>query len=229
MSDMGDIAKDRELPDTVLATYREIAARFALSSVTAARIKAKRQIARARWSTEPANHPADPIRIRIPRQDWEQGADLAQIKPREQAASSPDTPGIKKSRSARTEAALVELRALLERERARAGAAETAIAELHRELGEQRELTVAAEQRADRLREQLGHAGTALDEVRAGIAALTSDVSWALMRHRMQSFFPALLRELFSQVLHAMFSTGHRQVGSVHRHRDRRGAADRTC
>jgi hypothetical protein len=211
MSDRRDIAGPADTPDTVLATYREIAARFALGSNTAARVKAKRQIARGRWSAAPANHPADPIRIKIPREDWEQGADLAEMTPRAARRAASDTPGIKASRSARTDAALAELRAQLERERARAEAAEALVAELRRELEEQRGLTVSAEQRADRVRGQLGAAEAALDEVRAGMAALTADISWALARYRLQSFVPSLLRELGSQVLHAMFSAAYRR------------------
>ena len=222
MSDRWDIGERPDTPDTVLATYREIAARFALGSSTAARVKAKRQIARGRWSAEPANHPADPIRIKIPREDWEQSADLAETKPRAPRAAKPlDTPGIKAGRSARSNAALAELRALLERERARADAAEAAVADLRRQLEEQRGLTNAAEHQVDRLQGQLGEAEAALDEVREGIAALTSEVSWALARHRMQSFLPALFRDLLGQVLHAMFLSGYRRNDSWFGRRER--------
>jgi hypothetical protein len=54
--------------DYVLATYREIALRFSLGGPHAARTKAKR----AGWSAEPPNHPADPLRIRVPREVWDQ-------------------------------------------------------------------------------------------------------------------------------------------------------------
>jgi hypothetical protein len=53
--------------DYVVATYREIALRFRLGSVRAARTKAQR----ARWRVEPPNHPADPRRIRVPRALWD--------------------------------------------------------------------------------------------------------------------------------------------------------------
>jgi hypothetical protein len=55
----------------VLATYREIAAHFHLSGPNAARTKAKR----ASWKAEPTNHPADPLRIRVPRDAWSQAAE----------------------------------------------------------------------------------------------------------------------------------------------------------
>ncbi|MGH6878521.1 MAG: hypothetical protein ACREHV_14260, partial [Rhizomicrobium sp.] len=175
-----------------------------------------------RWLAEPANHPADPIRIKIPREDWEQGADLAEMKPRATRAAKPSgTPGIKAGRRTRSEAALDELRALLERERARADAAEAAVADLRRQLEEQRGLTNAAEQRADRLRGQLGEAEIALDEVRGGIAALTAEVSGALARYRMQAFLPSLLRDLLGQVFHAMFSAGYRRNDGWFGRRDR--------
>jgi hypothetical protein len=56
----------------VLATYREIAAHFHLSGPNAARTKAKR----ASWKAEPTNHPADPLRIRVPRDAWSQAAEI---------------------------------------------------------------------------------------------------------------------------------------------------------
>ncbi len=51
----------------VVATYREIAARFGLRGADQGRTKAKR----AGWSAEPRNHPADPVRVRVPRAAWE--------------------------------------------------------------------------------------------------------------------------------------------------------------
>jgi hypothetical protein len=55
----------------VLATYREIAAHFRLSGPNAARTKAKR----AGWRAQPTNHPADPLRIGVPRDVWSQAAE----------------------------------------------------------------------------------------------------------------------------------------------------------
>ena len=60
-----------ESGDFVLATYREIAAHFRLSGPNAARTKAKR----AGWIAEPTNHPADPLRIGVPRDVWSQAAE----------------------------------------------------------------------------------------------------------------------------------------------------------
>ena len=53
----------------VVATYREIAAHFGLKGPVQARVKAKR----AGWKAEPQNHPADPLRIRVPREAWNAG------------------------------------------------------------------------------------------------------------------------------------------------------------
>ncbi len=57
---------DADQPDHVIATYREIAAHFRLKGPVQARVKAKR----AGWPSEPQNHPADPLRIRVPRDVW---------------------------------------------------------------------------------------------------------------------------------------------------------------
>jgi hypothetical protein len=54
----------------IVATYREIAAHFGLKGVVQARVKAKR----AGWKAEPQNHPADPLRIRVPQAVWNVGA-----------------------------------------------------------------------------------------------------------------------------------------------------------
>ena len=62
-----------ERGDFVLATYREIAARFSLGGPNAARTKVKR----AGWVAEPSNHPADPLHIRVPRDAWYQAANTA--------------------------------------------------------------------------------------------------------------------------------------------------------
>jgi hypothetical protein len=59
--------EDREEGDYVIASYREIAVRFGLGGPNAARTKVKR----AGWPSEPVNHPADPLRIRVPRTTWD--------------------------------------------------------------------------------------------------------------------------------------------------------------
>jgi hypothetical protein len=51
----------------VIATYREVAAHFGLKGPDQGRTKVKR----AGWPTEPQNHPADPIRVRVPREAWD--------------------------------------------------------------------------------------------------------------------------------------------------------------
>jgi hypothetical protein len=62
------MGNDRGSPDVVIATYREIAEHFGLrSGPDAGRVKAKR----ARWDTEPGNHPFDTVRVRVPRAVWE--------------------------------------------------------------------------------------------------------------------------------------------------------------
>jgi hypothetical protein len=50
----------------IVATYREIAEHFGLKGPDQGRIKARR----AGWGVEPRNHPADPIRVRVPREVW---------------------------------------------------------------------------------------------------------------------------------------------------------------
>jgi hypothetical protein len=57
----------RNSRDTVLATYREIAAHLGLQGPHSARNKVKRE----GWPAEPANHPADPLRIRVPAEVWD--------------------------------------------------------------------------------------------------------------------------------------------------------------
>jgi hypothetical protein len=54
----------------IVATYREIAKHFGLKGPDQGRTKAKR----AGWPAEPQNHPADPLRIRVPREAWEGAA-----------------------------------------------------------------------------------------------------------------------------------------------------------
>lgn len=57
----------------VLATYREIAARFRLGGPGAARTKARR----AKWAVTPRpDHPADPLRIQVPREAWDRAAEI---------------------------------------------------------------------------------------------------------------------------------------------------------
>jgi hypothetical protein len=68
-----------ESGDFILATYREIAAQFHLGGPNAARTKVKR----AGWGAEPTNHPADPLRVRVPRDAWYQEVDTPHLKQRD--------------------------------------------------------------------------------------------------------------------------------------------------
>jgi hypothetical protein len=51
-----------------IATYREIAEHFGLNGPEKGRQKAKR----AGWPAEPQNHPADPVRVRVPQDEWDE-------------------------------------------------------------------------------------------------------------------------------------------------------------
>jgi DNA repair exonuclease SbcCD nuclease subunit len=54
--------------EVVIATYREIAQHFGLTSgPDAGRLKARR----AGWPTRPGNHPRDPVRVQVPREAWD--------------------------------------------------------------------------------------------------------------------------------------------------------------
>jgi chromosome segregation ATPase len=74
--------------DHVLATYREIAIRFGLGGPNAARTKVKR----AGWKAEPSNHPADPLRVRVPRDAWDQAAETRNRMARERRSLEPRQP-----------------------------------------------------------------------------------------------------------------------------------------
>src|SRR3954471_12661683 len=66
--------------DFIIATYREIPERFGLGDSRTARNKAKR----AGWVHEPVNHPADPRRVRVPRDSWNEA-----VNPRVRQAEPP--------------------------------------------------------------------------------------------------------------------------------------------
>src|SRR5207245_3138647 len=78
-----------DTPDHVLATYREIAERFGLGTVRAARTKVKR----ARWTHDPPNHPSDPLHIRVPRGPWQQAGTTAPDRPDDALGSKARDPG----------------------------------------------------------------------------------------------------------------------------------------
>jgi hypothetical protein len=115
-----------EREDFILATYREIALRFRLNGPNAARTKAKR----AGWTAEPSNHPADPLRIRVPLDAWDQASEREHPRrhemPRPEAGR--DAPSQKhETRNLRVlEAAVAALREALAAADARASWAEEA-------------------------------------------------------------------------------------------------------
>lgn len=114
---------ERGDPGHVVATYREIAVRFGLGGVNAARTKAKR----AGWTEEPTNHPAETKRIRVPRGAWDQAGRAPPITSPESAPSRPGREGLSRTTEtgaiAAVHVALDLLRGQLERERARGDAA----------------------------------------------------------------------------------------------------------
>ncbi len=133
----------------VVATYREIADHFGLVNPEKGRQKAKR----AGWPAEPQNHPADPVRVRVPQDAWE-GASLSReraarargrgrpLKPEgEPPHDAPEPPSLIKE----LEGEAATLRSALDRERERADRAE-------REREEARIRAAAAEGEAKGLR-----------------------------------------------------------------------------
>src|ERR1700689_148413 len=103
-SDMGSVTRAETL-DHVVATYREIAVRLGFGGPNAARTKAKRP----GWAVEPSNHPADPLRVRVPRDAWYQAI--------ETSSSKSNEPRVISSREAASQSGHLKT---LERERRRA-------------------------------------------------------------------------------------------------------------
>jgi len=132
------LVNDPPLLPYVLATYREIALRLGLTGPDAARMRAKR----AGWELEPVNHPADPRRVRVPREIWDDPPVAPDPEPNASPLSPPIAPDVAtvladaRERAARLEGELVGVREALIAERSRAERAEQ---------GEQRE-----RERADR-------------------------------------------------------------------------------
>jgi chromosome segregation ATPase len=166
----------------ILATYREIAAHFALSGPNAARTKVKR----AGWSAAPTNHPADPLHIRVPRDAWYQAAESPRPKYTERPhaisrdAPSPkaDTPHIRaleaavsslteraetaekradraENRADRAEARADRAEQSIEAERNRAQAADSRADRAEQEIADERNRADRAEQGRDALRDRL--------------------------------------------------------------------------
>jgi hypothetical protein len=128
--------------DDVTATYREIAMRFGLGSANAARTKVKR----AGWTVEPARHPADPVRIRVPREVWYQppadihrrnGHEHGGISDQERAFQTEHFKALdrERHRADQAEARADRAEQGWEAERARADAAVVAVDELRAQLG----------------------------------------------------------------------------------------------
>ena len=170
-----------ETTDHVLATYREIAEHFELGSTRAARTKVKR----AGWAHEPANHPYDALRIRVPRSAWDaprhrprdakpdQALDADTDQPNDtHPDQTHDAKGIKnrdpghKNRDAQgingLDALVAPLREQLDRERGRADVSEARVQELTEQLialREERATLItkaeAAESRVDDLMAQI--------------------------------------------------------------------------
>jgi hypothetical protein len=131
---------DDATPDFVLATYKEIAARFGLGAPSAARVKVKR----AGWITEPPNHPADPRHIRVPRGAWEKAAETP-------SSAKPETPGSKTRETWTINAfrsAVNVLEKRLERADAWADAAEERVRKLTEQNAQLREAKAAVEAEA---------------------------------------------------------------------------------
>ena len=182
-----------ERGDFVLATYREIAARFSLGGPNAARTKVKR----AGWVAEPSNHPADPLHIRVPRDAWYQAANTAHLRQAERThvaangeASSqqlampylkerpnlalgeppsrqPDTPYIRA-----LEGHIASLQAYLAAERARADRAEQIreVADAHADAVMARADAADADRRAAEARAERAEQGRDAERARADAA-----------------------------------------------------------
>jgi hypothetical protein len=163
---------DHEPPesgDFILATYREIALRFGLGGPNAARTKVKR----AGWVSEPANHPADALRIRVPRDGWGQAGETpprapkgrAFLKSRDSPSQEEDTHHLRalEEHLATLRDRLADAEQRIAREAERADRAEI---QVDREAG-----------RADRAEFELGREREAARRLAEQIAALANDVA----------------------------------------------------
>jgi hypothetical protein len=176
--------------DHVVVTYRQIAEHFRLGSTRAARTKAQR----AGWEIEPANHPADPRRIRVPRSLWDQAADPSrdqEAEPVEIESPQSADPWEIKRRSPRDQrhdgpmirdldALLAPFQEQFNRERTRADSAEARVVQLVVELQKIGEGRAAAEATAKARLEEIERLSGLLN---AGLLA------------RLRDFFLAIARE----------------------------------
>jgi hypothetical protein len=134
-----------ESGDFILATYREIAFRFQLGGPNAARTKVKR----AGWVSEPPNHPADPLRIKVPRDAWDQAVEIPTRINRERSR-----PGIRDTPSPSREIGHIKafeshLAILREEQSEHVAAREAHIATLREQLTAAEARAIRAEERAD--------------------------------------------------------------------------------
>lgn len=170
---------ERGDPRHIVATYREIAVRFGLGSVNAARTKAKR----AGWIEEPTNHPAETKRIRVPREMWDQASRDDPITAPESVPSRPHREGASRTHdtgaAAALRGALDLLREQLERERARGDAAAEQVQELRATVQaleaaevDARQQTAGAIQRAEEAEEMATEGWTLARDLAARLAAV---------------------------------------------------------
>ena len=159
-----------EMGEFIRATYREIAERFRLSGPNAARTKVKR----AGWTAEIPNHPADPLRIRVPRDAWSQVSDTPQpkhsemphlkgpIESRDPPSQAHETPRVRA-----LEAHIASLREHLELAKGRADRAEQRVDAAEARADRAYQAIAAERSRADRAEQGREAAERARDGERA--------------------------------------------------------------
>jgi chromosome segregation ATPase len=134
-----------ESGDFILATYREIALRFQLGGPNAARTKVKR----AGWISEPPNHPADPLRIKVPRDAWHQAVETPTRNTRP-GSDARDAQSLSKE-SGHIKALESHLAILREEQSGHLAAREAHIATLRDQLALAEGRALRAEERADQV------------------------------------------------------------------------------
>jgi hypothetical protein len=171
-----------EREDFILATYREIAVRFGLGGPNAARTKVKR----AGWRAEPSNHPADPLRVRVPQDAWYQAGETPHHTLLEMGHPKPIRDASSQKHDARhikaLEMAVTALREGLAAAEARAGRAEgrADTADADRRAAEARADRAVAS--CDRLEDELAKAEERARAVEADAGAWWSQSRWRRLR-----------------------------------------------
>lgn len=159
--------------EVVIATYREIAQHFGLSSgPDAGRLKARR----AGWPAEHGNHPRDPVRVRVPRKAWN-AANPTQREPLHPPEPHSEPPAVHLLTALlarleeRDEAALCEARELAEKRGAEIAELRERVgrAEAERDRADQR--AAAAEAERDRAQTERAEAQRKAGEAQAELAA----------------------------------------------------------